>query len=57
MNMNKYEKNLIFIMQMHYQEIKYNFKNYMNNSYKYQKNKGSSRLSNLQTICKRKIKL
>ena len=42
MNMNKYEKNLIFIMQMHYQEIKYNFKNYMNNSYKYQKNKGSS---------------
>ena len=29
MNINKYEQNLLFILQMHYyQEIKYNFKNY-----------------------------
>ena len=27
--MNKYEQNLILIMQMHYQEIKYNLKNDM----------------------------
>ena len=37
MNTHKYEQNLILIMQMHYQEIKYNFKNYMKNSYKSQK--------------------
>ena len=42
---------------MHYQEIKYNFKNHMNNSYKSQKYKGSNRLSNLQTIYRRKIEL
>ena len=57
MNMDKYEQNLILIMQMHYQEIKYNFKNYMSNSYKPQKNKGSNRLSNLQSVYNRKIEL
>ena len=57
MNINKYEQILILIVQMHYQEIKYNFKNYMNNSYKSQKCKDSNRLSNLQTIYKTKIEL
>ena len=57
MNINKYEQILILIVQMHYQEIKYNFKNYMNNSYKSQKYKDSNRLSNLQTIYKTKIEL
>ena len=57
MNINKYEQILILIVQMHYQEIKYNFKNYMNNSYKSQKYKYSDRLSNLQTIYKIKIEL
>ena len=52
--MNQYEQNLILIMQMHYHEIKYNFKKYMNNSYKSQKYI-KSRLSNLQTINKSKI--
>ena len=47
--MNKYEQNLVLTMQMHYQEIKQNFKNYMNNRYKSQ-GKDSNRLSNLQTI-------
>ena len=42
---------------MHYQEIKYNFTNHMNISYKSQKYKGSNRLSNLQTIYRRKIEL
>ena len=37
--MNNYEQNLILIMQMHYQEIKYNLRNDMNNSYKFQKYK------------------
>ena len=44
-------------MQMYFQEINFNFKNYMNNSYKSQKYKGSNRLSNLQTIYKRKREL
>ena len=57
MNINKYEQILILIVQMHYQEIKYKFKNYMNNSYKSQKYKYSNRLSNLQTIYKIKIEL
>ena len=42
---------------MHYQERKYNFKYYLKNSYKPQKYRGSNRLSNLQTIYKRKIEL
>ena len=54
MNMNKYkQKKFILAMQMHHQEIKYNFKNYMNNSYKPPKYKGSNRLSNLQTVYKK----
>ena len=52
--MDKYEQNLILIMQMHYQEIKYNFKIYMNNSCKSQNYKGSNRLSNLHSSYKRK---
>ena len=44
-------------MQMHYQERKYNFKNYMRNCYKSQIYKGSKRPSKLQTIYKRKREL
>ena len=57
MNLHKYEQNSILIMQVNYQKIKNNFKNYMNNSYKSQKYKGSNRLSNLHAIYKRKIEL
>ena len=55
----KYEQNLILIMKMHYQERKYKFKNYMRNSYKYQRYQNSNRPSNLQIIYiyKRKIEL
>ena len=42
-------------MQMHYQEKKKKFKNYMKNSYKSRKYKGSNRLSDLFT--KRKTEL
>ena len=44
-------------MEMHYQEIKYNFKNYMNNSYESQKYNGLNRLLILRTIYKKKIEL
>ena len=54
---NKYEQIEILIMQMHCQDKKYNFQNYMKNSYKSQKHKSSNRPSNLQTIYKRKREL
>ena len=52
MNMIKYEQNLILIMQMHYQEIKKNFKNLRS-----MKVHHTYKLSNLQSIYKKKVEL